>query len=160
MENPRKYDPIRSWASAFQCPTGIGSVWRLRPPRHSLQKKAFERLSRTSSATMAKRMITTKAIAAPSRCFLSVWIRIGSTPLCGSCKTNRPGCRRSNRVPAMHEAQQYLGPLPRRTSFRTRTGLFLSQGSSPIRKPSISQPMQESSAFVYASVLGACFSGR
>jgi hypothetical protein len=23
-------------------------------------------------------------------CFLSVWIRLGSTPLCGSCKINKP----------------------------------------------------------------------
>ena len=62
----------------------------LRPPCHSLQKKAFRRLSRISRATMVKRMITTKAIAAPSSCFLSVWIRICSTPLCGSCKIDMP----------------------------------------------------------------------
>ena len=62
----------------------------LRPPCHSLQKKAFRRLSRISCPRMVKRMITTKAIAAPSSCFLSVWIRICSTPLCGSCKTNMP----------------------------------------------------------------------
>jgi hypothetical protein len=107
------------------------------PPWHSLQKKAFERLSRISSATMVKRMITTKAIAAPSRCFLSVWIRIGSTPLCGSCKTNKPSCRRSNRVPAMREAQQHPGPLPAEPCSGHATGLFLSRGGPPIRQPSI-----------------------
>jgi hypothetical protein len=42
-----------------------------------------------------------------------VSIRIGSTPLCGSCKTSKPSCRRSNRVPAMHGAQQYHGAAPR-----------------------------------------------
>src|SRR5580704_5917876 len=50
----------------------------LRPPRYQLQKKPFRRLSSIANAMTVKRVITTKAIAAPSSCccFLSRWIRI------------------------------------------------------------------------------------
>jgi hypothetical protein len=48
----------------------------LRPSRHQLQTKVFSRLSPIANAMTVKRVITTKAIAAPSGCFLSLWIRI------------------------------------------------------------------------------------
>jgi hypothetical protein len=56
-----------------------------------------------------KRVITTKAIAFASSCFLTVWNRIESTPLYGSYGQNKPELPPFNSVPAMHEAQQHLG---------------------------------------------------
>jgi hypothetical protein len=39
-KTPKKYDPVRSRAWAFQCPTGIGSVWRSLPAMAFASKKS------------------------------------------------------------------------------------------------------------------------
>lgn len=136
-KTPKKYDPIRSWAWAFQCRRGSVRSGGLCPPWHSLQKKAFERLSRISSATMVKRMITTKAIAAPSRCFLSVSIRIAALLFAEAAKQISLVAAVPTACQQCAKHSNILDRSPRRTSFRTGTGLFLSQGSSPIRTRSI-----------------------
>ena len=54
-----------------------------------------------------KRVITTKAIAAPSGCFLSVWIRIEQHSSLRKLRYKQAlAAAGSNSVPAMHEAQQ------------------------------------------------------
>jgi hypothetical protein len=54
---------------------------------------------------MITRLITTKGMAFPSSCFLSMWTRMGALLFEDAPKTIRRDGRRSSGTTAMHEAR-------------------------------------------------------
>jgi hypothetical protein len=114
-----------------------------------------------------KKVITTKAIASPSSRFISRWTRIEQHSLFAeAAKQISLSCRRSNSVPAIHEAQQHFGCAARGAiqfiSLYHRPHSFLRRHSSArCRRPRAlnSRPSSHAMLFAYERLLCA-ISGR
>jgi hypothetical protein len=112
MENPQEVRSHSLLGVGIPVPTGIGSVWRSLPAMAFASKKSVRAAEQDLQRDDGQEDDHDKGDCRSIKVFPIGVDTHRSTPLCGSCKTNKPSCRRSNRVPAMREAQQYPGPLP------------------------------------------------